>query len=70
MDIVIDSPEEIKIIAQYHPFANIIIRTLSDESSSKIKFNTKFGANEEQIHKILELSKKYQLNIHGFSFHV
>ena len=68
--IVIDSVEEVEILKKVYPECGIIIRTLSDELFSQIKFNKKFGANEEGIREILYLIKLYRLNHLGYSFHV
>jgi ornithine decarboxylase len=65
--IVTDSIEDCDNIMKVHNNPQIIIRILSDELNSEIKFNNKFGANIYEADKILDKYKKY---IRGYSFHV
>jgi len=65
-----DNEEELYKIQQYHPFCDLILRLAVDDSKSLCKFNIKFGCKENNIEKLILLTKKLGLNLKGFSFHV
>jgi ornithine decarboxylase len=66
---VVDSMEEIDKMNFINPNIKKIIRIKSVESDSDIKFNSKFGASEEEVYKMLdEISENKSFE--GFSFHV
>jgi len=66
---VVDSIEEIKKMDYINPNLKKIIRIKSVESDSDIKFNSKFGASEEEVFKMLEYLSSNK-TFEGFSFHV
>jgi ornithine decarboxylase len=69
-DLVVDSVEECHKIKMTYPNANIIVRVVSNELFSQIKFNKKFGANIEELSCILDFIKNNKLKFLGYSFHV
>jgi ornithine decarboxylase len=69
-NLVVDSVEECEKIKQIYPKSNIVIRVISDELFSQIKFNKKFGANSNDIISIIEYLKYNDMNFMGYSFHV
>lgn len=65
-----DSSNELDKIKLYHPNANLILRIQVDDSKSKCKFNTKFGAPIENIDLLIKKCICLNLNLVGVSFHV
>lgn len=65
-----DSEEELHKIKKYHPNAQLLLRLAVDDSQSLCKFNVKFGCKQENVLNILQLAKKLDMNVAGFSFHV
>lgn len=69
--IVIDSIEEVdKLVKSNLTNSNIIIRINSDETYSKIKFNSKFGCNLYEYEAINDYMMRHNMLIKGISFHV
>jgi ornithine decarboxylase len=69
--LVVDSVEECEKVKKYYPEAGIVIRVLSDEMFSQIKFNKKFGASlYSEVGDILYSIKQNRLRFMGYSFHV
>lgn len=68
--LVVDSVEECVKIKKVYPLSDIVIRVVSNELFSQIKFNKKFGANFEDVTNILDYIKSEKLNFSGYSFHV
>ena len=66
---VVDSEEEIKKMDSIDPKIKKVIRIKAVELNSDIKFNSKFGATDEEVFKMLSLLKKNN-TFEGFSFHV
>ena len=66
---VVDSIEEIKKMDYINPNLKKIVRVKSVESDSDIKFNSKFGASEEEVFTMLD-NLSTQKTFEGFSFHV
>jgi len=69
-DLVVDSVEECYKIKTIYPKANIVVRVISNELFSQIKFNKKFGAHLDELTNILDFIKYNKLNFLGYSFHV
>ena len=69
-DLVVDSIEEIDKIESLDFSPNYIIRIISDEMYSTIRFNKKFGAYPEEVENIIDYISNKKLNLKGFSFHV
>jgi len=53
-----------------YPSCKPILRIQSDETLSKIKFNQKFGAEENEIEQFIQYHKKHNFKLYGISFHV
>lgn len=64
-----DNELELHKCAQLHPEAKLVIRIKGDESTSRCKFNIKFGADIEQCYGLLKKAKQLDLNVVGVSFH-
>jgi ornithine decarboxylase len=47
-----------------------MLRIQSDETLSQIKFNQKFGADDEEIEQFIHYHKNKNYNLYGISFHV
>ena len=67
---VVDSIEEIKKMDYIDPNIKKIIRVKAVENDSDIKFNSKFGASEEEVYKMLDILSDNKETFEGFSFHV
>jgi ornithine decarboxylase len=67
---VVDSIEEIQKIQTIDTKARYVIRILSDELYSAIKFNKKFGASYEEVQNIIDYISLQNLHLEGFSYHV
>ena len=65
-----DCEEELYKIKLYHPYAKLVLRLAVDDSTSKCKFNKKFGCKLSQVDELLNITKTLKLNVTGFSFHV
>lgn len=65
-----DNMYELLKIVNYNPDAKLIIRIKVDDSFSVCKFNSKFGADLEDVENLLKLAKTILLDIIGVSFHV
>jgi diaminopimelate decarboxylase len=65
-----DCEEELYKIKLYHPYAKLVLRLAVDDSSSKCKFNKKFGCKLSQVDELLKIAKTLKLDVTGFSFHV
>jgi len=65
-----DNMYELFKIINYHPNAQLLIRIKVDDSHSVCKFNSKFGADLEDVDGLMKIAKSIGLNIVGVSFHV
>ncbi len=65
-----DNMYELLKIVNYNPDAKLVIRIKVDDSHSLCKFNSKFGANTEDVENLMKLAKTIGLDIVGVSFHV
>lgn len=70
VDLVVDSVEECEKIKSIYPNSNVVVRMVSNELFSQIKFNKKFGANLDELSCILDYIKCNKMNFLGYSFHV
>jgi len=68
--IVYDSPDQLKLIHTIYPESLPILRIKSCEEKSEIKFNQKFGADDDELDELMHYHNKYNYNLHGISFHV
>lgn len=64
-----DNELELHKIAQLHPQAKLALRIKGDDSTSRCKFNIKFGADLERCYGMLKLAKQLELSVVGVSFH-
>lgn len=70
-NMVVDSIEEIKKMDYINPNLKKIIRIQSVETNSDIKFNSKFGANQNEVFQMISYLKiTNSKSFEGFSFHV
>lgn len=65
-----DTESELKKIVLGNPNAKMILRMKVDDSTSTCKFSSKFGCDEMDIRKILNLAKILEIDVIGVSFHV
>lgn len=65
-----DNTHEMEKIAKAFPEARLVLRIITDDSSSVCRFSTKFGCPLDKVTGILELGQKLNLNLVGISFHV
>ena len=65
-----DSEDELKKISIYHPYSELVLRILVDDSKSKLPFGSKFGCPKDNLPGVFNLAKILNLNIIGVSFHV
>lgn len=65
-----DNEHELYKVRQLHPNAKMVIRIKVDDSHSVCRFSAKFGADLDQVPKLLQLAKKLSIDIVGCSFHV
>ena len=66
-----DNENELLKIARLYPKAELILRIYVDDlTKSKMHFGSKYGCHYDNIDNILQLSKLYNLNVIGISFHV
>jgi len=65
-----DSEVELYKVVLYHPNADLIMRLKVDDHSSRCKFSAKFGADADDVERLLGVAKTLSLRVCGFSFHV
>jgi diaminopimelate decarboxylase len=65
-----DNMFELFKIVNFHPNAQLILRIKVDDSHSTCRFNSKFGAELDDVDGLMKLAKTIGLNIVGVSFHV
>lgn len=65
-----DNVDELYKIKNCFPDAEIVLRILTDDSTSMCRLSTKFGADLETACDLLGLAKDLNLNVVGVSFHV
>ena len=65
-----DNMYELLKIVNYHPNAQLMIRIKVDDSHSVCRFNSKFGADIDDVDGLMKLAKTIGLDIVGVSFHV
>lgn len=64
-----DNELELRKVAQLHPQARLVLRIKGDESSSRCKFNMKFGADIDKCYHLFKVAKQLELQVVGVSFH-
>ena len=65
-----DNMYELFKIVNFHPNAQLVLRIKVDDSHSVCRFNSKFGADIEDVDGLMKLAKTIGLDIVGVSFHV
>lgn len=65
-----DTEYELHKMKLYHEKAQLVLRIQVDDSSSKCKFNCKFGCALTEVSGLLNLAKILRLDVVGVSFHV
>ena len=68
--LVFDTENELRKILRYYPDAEVFLRIKPKFTSAKIQLSKKFGADPEEIPKLLSLCAELGANFIGFSFHV
>jgi ornithine decarboxylase len=67
---VVDSICELELLHENNIKCPLLIRINSDIHDANIQFDSKFGANKEEIYDIIHLALKYNYVIKGVSFHI
>jgi diaminopimelate decarboxylase len=65
-----DNMYELFKIVNFHPSAQLVLRIKVDDSFSVCRFNSKFGADIDNVDGLMKLAKTIGLDIVGVSFHV
>lgn len=65
-----DNADELYKIHALFPQAELLLRILTDDSSSLCRLSQKFGASLDCSKELLQLAKDLELNVVGVSFHV
>jgi ornithine decarboxylase len=64
-----DNGDELVKIKKHHPNAKMVLRILTDDSSSLCRLGLKFGAPLSEVRGLLRQAKKLDVNVVGISFH-
>ena len=65
-----DNSDELYKIKRFFPDAELLLRILTDDSTSLCRLSDKFGASLDTTTDLLTLAKDLELNVTGVSFHV
>jgi len=65
-----DNSDELRKIKDCYPEAELVLRILTDDSTSLCRLSAKYGASLHDAKDLLRLAKDLELNIVGVSFHV
>jgi len=65
-----DNADELHKIKKLYPRAELVMRILTDDSHSVMRFGSKFGAPPSSWISLLKLARDLGLNVIGISFHV
>ena len=65
-----DGADELYKIKEIYPEAQLLLRIVTDDSSSRCRFSAKYGAPLETTHSLLKLARELELDIVGVSFHI
>ena len=65
-----DNSDELYKIKRFFPDAELLLRILTDDSTSLCRLSDKFGASLATTIDLLALAKDLELNVTGASFHV
>ncbi|BGP12199.1 hypothetical protein JCM10213_007455 [Rhodosporidiobolus nylandii] len=64
-----DNADELAKVKKYHPSARMVLRILTDDSSSLCRLGLKFGAPLGEVRGLLKRAKQLDVNVVGISFH-
>lgn len=64
-----DNGDELVKIKKHHPGAKMVLRILTDDSSSLCRLGLKFGAPLSEVRGLLRRAKQLDVNVVGISFH-
>ena len=67
---VVDCECELYKMKELYQECKLLLRIAVNDENSQCAFSKKFGCKINEVKHLLELSKKLELNIVGFSFHV
>ena len=65
-----DNSDELHKIKRFFPNAELLLRILTDDSTSLCRLSDKFGASLDTTIDLLTMAKDLELNVTGVSFHV
>lgn len=65
-----DNEDELRKLKAHWPEAKVIIRIVTDDSTSVCRFSSKFGAHLKDCPRLVRVAKELDLNLYGISFHV
>jgi ornithine decarboxylase len=65
-----DNADELHKIKRLYPHAEVVMRILTDDSHSVMRFGSKFGAPVSSWGALIRLARDLGLNLIGISFHV
>ena len=65
-----DNGDELLKIKGCYPDAELVLRILTDDSSSLCRLSAKYGASLEDASELLRMAHELHLNVVGVSFHV
>ncbi|CAH7688412.1 ornithine decarboxylase [Phakopsora pachyrhizi] len=65
-----DNIDELQKVAKHHSQAKLVLRILTDDSSSLCRLGEKFGAPLENVRGLLEQARDLSLDVIGIAFHV
>lgn len=64
-----DNGDELAKIKKFHPGAKMVLRILTDDSSSLCRLGLKFGAPLSEVRGLLRKARALDINVVGVSFH-
>lgn len=64
-----DNGDELAKIKKHHPRAKMVLRILTDDSSSLCRLGLKFGAPLSEVRGLLKKAQELGINVVGVSFH-
>lgn len=65
-----DNSDELRKFKKYSPHAKLLLRIMTDDSTSLCQLSVKFGASMAATKPLLELAKELELDVVGVAFHV
>ncbi|VEU24352.1 DEKNAAC105519 [Brettanomyces naardenensis] len=66
----VDNLDELQKIKEFHPDCGLLIRILTDDSTSTCPLSVKFGASIDYAKSLVDSCKDLDLNLRGIAFHV